>query len=358
MSFEDEIKNFCTNSIEKKKEIHSEETTKIALIYPFLKVMGYDIENPSEVKAEYVADVGTRKQEKVDIAVLIEKQVQIIIECKAVNVDLEQKHLDQLIRYYGVTEATIAILTNGLIYKFYTDTKTRGKLDETPFLEINIENITKTQIEILKIFTKNNFNINKINDNIDQLKYKYDLKEVLLTELEYPSDDLTRVIAKKVYDKTLTQKKLKIFRKIIKQILKQILQEKLDQAFQNAIEDEIDDESILQDNNNQVITTKEELEGYFIVQAIGSEIISPEKINIRDRKSYCTIIYDDNQNYPIIRLHFNNIDKLTIGLFNSKKKGKSGRKLEEKYNIKEINEIYKYKEQILSTIRYYKQIKK
>lgn len=153
MSFEDEIKNFCTNSIEKKKEIHSEETTKIALIYPFLKVMGYDIENPSEVKAEYVADVGTRKQEKVDIAILIEKQVQIIIECKAVNVDLEQKHLDQLIRYYGVTEATIAILTNGLIYKFYTDTKTRGKLDETPFLEINIENITKTQIEILKIFT-------------------------------------------------------------------------------------------------------------------------------------------------------------------------------------------------------------
>ena len=176
--------------------------------------------------------------------------------------------------------------------------------------------------------------------------------------MEYPSDDLTRVIAKKVYDKTLTQKKLKIFRKIIKQILKQILQEKLDQAFQNAIEDEIDDESILQDNNNQVITTKEELEGYFIVQAIGSEIISPEKINIRDRKSYCTIIYDDNQNYPIIRLHFNNIDKLTIGLFNSKKKGKSGRKLEEKYNIKEINEIYNYKEQILSTIRYYKQIKK
>lgn len=40
MSFEDEIKNFCTNSVEKKKEIHSEETTKIALIYPFFESNG------------------------------------------------------------------------------------------------------------------------------------------------------------------------------------------------------------------------------------------------------------------------------------------------------------------------------
>ena len=76
MTFEEEILDFSKDIIHKKQGITTEETTKIALILPFLKKLGYDTENPDELKAEYAADVCVKKSEKVDFAVLIDGKVQ------------------------------------------------------------------------------------------------------------------------------------------------------------------------------------------------------------------------------------------------------------------------------------------
>ena len=76
MTFEEEILDFSKDIIHKKRGITTEETTKIALVLPFLKKLGYDTENPDELKAEYAADVGVKKSEKVDFAVLIDGKVQ------------------------------------------------------------------------------------------------------------------------------------------------------------------------------------------------------------------------------------------------------------------------------------------
>ena len=70
MTFEDELKEFTKTIPQKLEHIDSEETSKIALITPFLRLMGYDTTNPAEVKAEYTADVGTKQGEKVDFAIL------------------------------------------------------------------------------------------------------------------------------------------------------------------------------------------------------------------------------------------------------------------------------------------------
>lgn len=358
--FRDEINNFAKTIQDKKQYIHNEETTKTALILPFLRTLGYDVENPAEVKAEYTADIGTKKGEKVDLAVLNEGQVNIIIECKPINKTLEKEQLSQLLRYYSVTEAKLGVLTNGITYQFYGDSKQKGTMDQTPFLEIDLEHLKKSSIDKLENFTKENFNPEAIAESINELKYKHDIKEILLTELANPSDDLTRTITKEVYDGVVTQNVLKQFRGIIKQELQHIIQEKIDKTLQNAMEDNEDTgitEEPIHDKNRKIITTPEEIEAYHIIKSIASEITEPDNITIRDKQSYCGILYQDNNRYPICRLHFNNPDKLTISLFD-KNTSTKGQATEDKYVIQAVNDLYKYKEQIQNTIRIYKQLKK
>lgn len=65
-----------------KEQINTEEATKNAFIMPFLQILGYDVFNPTEIIPEFVADIGTKKGEKVDYVIKKDDQVVIIIECK------------------------------------------------------------------------------------------------------------------------------------------------------------------------------------------------------------------------------------------------------------------------------------
>ena len=83
---------------------------------------------------EFTADIATKKGEKVDYAIMKDGEVQILIECKKWGEDLFNKHSDQLFRYFSVTKARLAILTNGQKYQFYTDHDEPNKMDLKPFL--------------------------------------------------------------------------------------------------------------------------------------------------------------------------------------------------------------------------------
>ena len=172
MIFEDELRDFSKNLPLKKRGITTEETTKIALILPFIRILGYDVENPQELKAEYSADVGVKKSEKIDLAVCIENEVKMLVECKAANIKLTSNHRDQLYRYFSVSDVKIAVLTNGSVYQFFTDYENPGRMDENPFLEINLRNLTDSKTDSLKLFTKDNFSFEKIQEHVEELKYR------------------------------------------------------------------------------------------------------------------------------------------------------------------------------------------
>ena len=121
MNLQVELEKHRQNVIHKKRSITTEETTKISLILPFFRCLGYDVENPCEVKAEYACDVGVKTSEKVDLAILIDDEVKMLVECKSAKTKLNSNHLNQLFRYYSVSDARIAILTNGVEYRFFTD---------------------------------------------------------------------------------------------------------------------------------------------------------------------------------------------------------------------------------------------
>ena len=154
--FSDELLKFSKSIDGKLEHIDNEESTKVALIFPFLGLLGYDITNPQEIKTEYVADIGAKRGEKVDIAILNDNKPLIIIECKPVNTTLGNYQISQLYRYFNITPAHIGILTNGIEYYFYTDSTKAGMMDETPFLEVNLTKLTVKQITEIEHFRKEN----------------------------------------------------------------------------------------------------------------------------------------------------------------------------------------------------------
>lgn len=153
MDFIDELKQLSARVVKLKDTLDTEEGTKMSLILPFFQILGYDVFNPDEFMPEYTADVGIKKGEKVDYAIMKDGKPLILIECKSVSEELS-KHASQLFRYFGTSEAKFGILTNGVIYKFFTDLDETNKMDLTPFMEFNVLDIKKNTIKELKKISK------------------------------------------------------------------------------------------------------------------------------------------------------------------------------------------------------------
>ncbi len=83
-----------------------------------------------------------------------------------------------------------------------------------------------------------------------------------------------------------------------------------------------------------------------IVRAIGAKIVPVERITIRDSKSYCAILMDDNNRRPICRLYFNSATTKNLGLFDAEKK-------ETRIKISSPSDIYQNVEAIEAAIRLY-----
>ena len=70
MDFIDRLRVLSTQITNTKDMIQTEEATKNSMVMPFIQILGYNVFDPMEVTPEIVADVGTKKGEKVDYAIL------------------------------------------------------------------------------------------------------------------------------------------------------------------------------------------------------------------------------------------------------------------------------------------------
>ncbi len=80
MDFADKIRDLAVNLPKQLAHIQTEEATKNALIMPFITALGYNVFNPAEVTPELHADIGLKKGEKVDYAILREGKPIILFE--------------------------------------------------------------------------------------------------------------------------------------------------------------------------------------------------------------------------------------------------------------------------------------
>jgi hypothetical protein len=186
--FTDLIKSLSKRVQRIKESIHTEEATKTSAIMPFFQALNYDVFNPEEFIPEYVADVGIKKGEKIDYAIIHNGEPVILIEAKSINEQLT-KHDSQLFRYFGTSKAKFAILTNGIHYRFYSDLEQQNRMDTAPFFEFNLLDIRDNQIAELFKFRKDTFNVDNILTTASELKYTREIKQFLEKQWENPSDE-------------------------------------------------------------------------------------------------------------------------------------------------------------------------
>lgn len=255
MDFNEKIKDFISRIEIIKDTLATEEATKTALIMPFFQLLDYDVFNPTEFIPEFTADIGVKKGEKVDYAIIRNGKPIIIIEAKSVT-DKLKKHDTQLMRYFSVTDAKFAILTNGINYKFFTDLEQPNMMDEKPFLEVNLLDIDDNEILQLKKFAKNTFNIETISSTASNLKYIDNINNRLKEELEEPSDDFVRFMINNFYDGVKNKNVVDRFRPIVKKALSQFATDFMNEKIQIALGENALTTSNITKNNIEKETSK------------------------------------------------------------------------------------------------------
>ncbi|NOQ47986.1 MAG: restriction endonuclease [Methanococcoides sp.] len=347
MDFIDEVKTLAAKIPNLKDNIETEEATKNAFVMPLINMLGYNVFDPTEVIPEFTADHGTKKGEKVDYAIMKDGKPIILIECKTLGSDLNTKHASQLFRYFNVTDAKVGILTNGIVYRFFSDLEDANKMDDKPFLEIDLLNIKESHVEELKRFKKERFDISELESVANELKYIKEIKQILLDELSKPTDDFVKFFANRVYGGRITPNKLSQFSIITKNAFSQFINDRINERLKFAMaDDEKADlnevEETIDSVDDGIVTTEEEIEGYHIVKAILREILNPERIVMRDTKSYCGILLDDNNRKPICRLRFNRTQKY-VGILDAERN-------EVKTSIDDLNEIYNLSNELRAVV--------
>lgn len=348
MDFIDHLKALSSRIASTKDVVQTEEATKNAMVMPFIQILGYNVFDPLEVTPELIADVGTKKGEKVDYAILQDGKPIILFECKKAGGDLSTNHAGQLFRYFHVTSARFGVLTNGLTYRFFTDLEQPNKMDEKPFFEFNILDFKERDVDELKKFAKAAFDVETILTTANDLKYTRAIQNRLADWMANPSEDFVRLVSSDLLgSKRFTPTVKDQFTLITKRAFEQLLGERINERLKGAMTKEIPTtaeppspviplESAVEP---VVVTTPEETEGFHIIRAILRDIVSPRRVFMRDAQSYCAILLDDNNRKPICRLRFNNTQKLAIGLFNLNKE-------EERVALDSIDDIYNHAEQL------------
>ena len=354
MDFKDQIKILGERVTKLKDQISTEEATKNAFIMPFLQALGYDVFNPTEVVPEFISDIGLKKGEKIDYAIFKDDVPIILIECKHWNQDLSI-HDGQLLRYFHVSKSKFGLLTNGIIYRFYSDLVDANKMDEKPFLEFNISEIKDNQIEELKKFHKSYFDADSISNTASELKYSIELKQLLNQELNNPNPEFVKYFAKQVYPRPVTAKILEQFTNLIKKSAQQYISDlitvrlnsALNQEKESSTQKEIAAATVIEQENteNKIETTEIELEGFMIVKSILRQKIDIKRISYRDAQSYFAIMLDGSNRKPICRLYLNGNKKFFVILDENKK--------EIKTEIQTLDDIFSFSDKLFQVVENY-----
>lgn len=359
MDLIDKLKAIAQKVETSRSQIQNEQATKTAFIMPFLQAWGYDVFNPMEVHPEYSADLTGLKGEKVDYAICLDNQPIILMECKSCHQNLEHpKHSSQLHRYFNATGANFGVLTNGIIYRFYTDIVKDNIMDDKPFFEFNILDFDDSSVNELKRFSKSSFNSDELEEVARNLLHTKEVKKVIAQQLNDPSPEFVKFFVSHVYSGVRTASVVEKFKEIIKRSLKEYINDIIKEKFEEVLGKEPepnpadtpppDGTPPVEPGEDKINTTPEELEGFYIIKSILREEINTARIQYKDTRSYFGINLDGKVTKTVCRLRFHEkTGKKSISIPDNVETGK-----EATTNIDSLDEIYGVAEFLKSRIRY------
>ena len=217
MGFIEELQNLSDTIQEYRDQNLNEADTETFCFEPFIELLGFR-RNPGDMQKQYPADMrGGPKPKTVDYAIKKDGAPIMIVECKPLGDDLDA-HTGQLSDYFSaVRETRFGILTDGRLYRFYTDLDSLNLMDSDPFLEIDLLNIQPSLIAELKRFTKSCFDLDKALAAARNLKYSKAIHHFLTGQLESPTGDFVSYVASAVNIALNTQERRQQITEIIQQ---------------------------------------------------------------------------------------------------------------------------------------------
>lgn len=350
MEFTNALKQHAERIKAIKDTVNNEEATKTSMVMPFFsQVLGYNVFDPTEFCPENVADVGTKKGEKVDYAILQDGQPVILIEAKWCGESLD-KHASQLFRYFATSPAKFGVLTNGIVYQFYTDLNTTNIMDTKPFLEINLLNLKERYIPELRKFHKENFNVENISGTASELHNLTNIRNYFEAQFEQPDEDFIRFVISKVYDGRATQNKVDEFTPLIAKTLKEYINEKVSGRIavmsENAKVQETEPaEEEQTDPVSRIVTTQEELEYFYILKGMLLADIGDNDLTYKDTESYFGVLLNNNTRKWVCRLRVDGTKK-SIAIADENKN-------EVKHELTSPADLYALKDELIKAIHNY-----
>ena len=347
MAIEDSLRTVAERIKTHSSAMLTEEAVKTAVVLPFLAALDYDVFNPNEVVPEFTADAVGKKGEKVDYAIKVDGEIRILVECKPITANLDKTHLAQLYRYFSVTSAKFAILTNGRTFHFHTDLEAPNKLDERPFFTFDVADIHPQLVAELRKFAKAEFDVDAILQSASRLKYTSAIKKEVLAQMEAPGDDLVRLLTANLQLGKFTAAVREQFTPMVKSAFREIIRDSIKSTLSTALDttERLNATTTTPEpDEDEIVTTDEEREGFMIVRAIVREVVAADRVVMRDQKSYCGILLDNNNRKPLARMHFNRSIKY-VGLFDGER--------EDRVRIDSLDRIYDLTERLRATARFY-----
>ncbi|HEY3306816.1 MAG TPA: type I restriction endonuclease [Desulfuromonadaceae bacterium] len=292
----------------------TEETTKQALILPFLNILDFNPFDPQKVKAEYSANLpGLKATERVDYALFTEEKAVMFVEAKAFN-DKLTNHAGQLTRYFNSTPGvSIAAITNGREWRFFTDLKLPNIMDETPFLKVDFASLSESDMEKLSQFRYGCFRPDQLRTFAKERVYQELFQEVIESCLREVDQDFVRFIANRTnHGAMLTAKFLETISPLVKQAVADAISKMVVSGLSaplvqpvaeptDSLTPDSSKEYVVDPNNSKIITTAAEFKLLSILKEILSGVVNPDEIVGKDTESYYTVLYQGKVNRWIVR---------------------------------------------------------
>lgn len=331
----------------------NEANTKQSLILPFVRMLGYDTDNPTEVTLEYEASFGVKKNARVDIAVMREGIPSIFIECKPLGMALDITKVSQLFAYFAACPDTrIGILTNGREYQIFSDTVTKGVMDKTPFLSFDITSFDKGGLPTVQKLGKDAWDLDFVLKTARRLKNLATVKKQIRKDATTPDDDVVRHFASLCHCGKMTQSVIDDFRPLVVQAFREYIAE-------STVEPTPNPAPVPEPEPNPtpgIVTHDSEKFAYVTVKTLMGETVDPSRIQMHDYKGFCAVQLDGTPRKTICRFFWfepvqpdGTIGKdAAIEILSNGKDGEPVR-----HSLATVEDILPFKEELAQAVRSY-----
>lgn len=235
----------------------NERETRTSLIDPYLKILGWDIQDPEVCRQDYIMD---RKggHRDVDYALFDSNSSStgpvILVEAKPCSTPIEDQEseiLSQLNGYLAHSTATFGVITNGYSYMWYSrDSKSlKNEFKEGSSFVIDVSNPNSLDTGFLRAFVRSKFDV----DNARTVLMDVKLETLYLHWFEasgFPNEEFVKWLTREIKHDHPTMYLPQNFNKHRLQKFKPLLERAWSRFLDDRCKDMIDKQSLIEERTH------------------------------------------------------------------------------------------------------------